>query len=109
MKYGNIRIISDGEVFDSKLERRRYEVLKLLERAGYITALKHHERFILIEKSKYGREIYYEADFTYYEKGALIVEDCKCEATKTPLYKLKKRLLAEKYGYLIKEITCDDF
>ena len=38
-----------------------------------------------------------------------VKEDCKCEATKTPLYKLKKRLLAEKYGYLIKEITCDDF
>ena len=109
MKYGNIRIISDGEVFDSKLEQRRYDMLKLLERAGYITALKHHEKFTLVEKSKYGREIYYEADFTYYEKGAFIIEDCKCEATKTPLYKLKKRLLAEKYGYLIKEITCEDF
>lgn len=94
--------------FDSILECRRYEMLKLLQRAGYITNLKHHDKFVLIGKSEYGREIYYEADFTYFERGELVIEDCKSEATKTPLYRLKKRLLAERYGYIIKEITKED-
>lgn len=109
MKYGNMRIINNDGTFDSKLEYRRYEMLKLLERAGYIKDLKHHEKFALIDKSKYGKEIYYEADFTYLERGKLVVEDCKSEATKTSLYRLKKRLLAERYGYLIKEVTKEDF
>ena len=109
MKYGNKKVVIDGEVFDSVLESRRYEMLKLLQRAGYIKDLKHHEKFALIDKSKYGKEIYYEADFTYLERGKLVVEDCKSEATKTPLYRLKKRLLAERYGYIIKEVTREDF
>lgn len=109
MKYGNMRIINNDGTFDSKLEYRRYEMLKLLERAGYIKNLKHHDKFVIVSKSKYGREICYEADFTYFERDEFVVEDCKSEATKTPLYRLKKRLLAERYGYIIKEVTREDF
>ena len=109
MKYGNKKVVIDGEVFDSVLEARRYEMLKLLQRAGYIKNLKHHDKFVIVSKSKYGREICYEADFTYFERDEFVVEDCKSEATKTPLYRLKKRLLAERYGYIIKEVTREDF
>lgn len=42
---------------------------------------------------------------TYTEDGKKVVEDTKSEATKTPLYRLKKRLLAERYGIKIKEVT----
>ena len=49
----------------------------------------------------YGRAIKYVADFVYEENGQTVVEDVK--GVKTPVYKLKKRMLAEKYGIVIKE------
>ena len=103
MKYHNKKAEFNGIVFDSKHERDRYVELVLMEKAKVIQDLKTQVAFPLIAKSKYGREIKYIADFTYYEDGKLVVEDTKSPATKTPLYRLKKRLLAERYGYVIKE------
>lgn len=97
--------MTEDGVFDSKLECRRWNELKLLEKAGAIKELKRQVRLPLISKSRYGKEIAYIADFTYLEGEKLVVEDTKSEATKTPLYRLKKRLVAEKYGIVIKEIT----
>lgn len=104
MKYRNIKITYNGLKFDSKKELNRYRELHLLERSGAIEGLKTQVPFILIDKSKYGRVIKYVADFTYYENGQLVVEDTKSEPTKTPVYRLKKRLLAERYGIEIKEV-----
>lgn len=104
-KYRAQRVDAEDGKFDSKLEFRRWRELKLLERAGVITELKRQVRISLIPRSKYGREIAYVADFSYLEDGKLVIEDTKSEATKTPLYRLKKRLVAEKYGIEIKEVT----
>ncbi len=103
-KYGNQTLITADGKFDSKLEYYHWQELKLLEKAKQITDLKRQVKFVLIDKSKYGREISYMADFTYIQGGKLVVEDTKSTATKTRLYCLKKRLLAERYGILIKEI-----
>ena len=103
-KYGNEKVESTDGKFDSKLEYYRWCDLKLLEKAKQITELKRQVKFVLIDKSKYGREISYMADFTYIQGNKLIVEDTKSSATKTPLYRLKKRLMAERYGIIIKEI-----
>ena len=49
----------------------------------------------------------YVADFVYYDifKGQKIVEDVKSEATKTQVYKLKKKLFEYRYPELeIKEV-----
>ena len=81
----------------------RYVELTLLEKAKAIQDLKTQVSFPLIPKTKYGREIKYVADFAYYEDGKLVVEDTKSPATKTPVYRLKKRLMAEKYNIVIKE------
>ena len=103
-KYGNEKIRYDGEIFDSKLEFYRWIDLKILQKAGKIENLKRQVKIPLIEKSEYGREISYIADFAYQEHGQLMIEDTKSKATKTPLYRLKKRLVAEKYGIIIKEV-----
>lgn len=103
-KFGAIKIDIDGMTFDSKLEYNRWCELKLQEKIGKISNLKRQVEFVLIDKSKYGRKILYMADFTYIQGGKLIVEDTKSKATKTPLYRLKKRLVAEKYGIIIKEV-----
>lgn len=102
-KYHNERVIIDGITFDSKKEGNRYKELKLLERAGEIEDLQLQQAFILIPKSKYGRAIKYIADFTYTDKrkDEWIVEDTK--GFKTDAYRLKKRLMAEKFNIIIKE------
>lgn len=93
----------NGITFDSKHERDRYVELMLMQKAGAIQGLKTQVEYPLIDKSQYGRKIVYRADFTYILDGKLVVEDTKSPVTKTPLYRLKKRLLAERYGIVIKE------
>lgn len=100
-KYRNKKTSADGIRFDSKREANRYIELKLLERAGAIKDLRRQVPYVLINKSRYGRAIKYVADFVYYEYGKLVVEDVK--GVRTPVYKLKKRLMAEVYGIEVKE------
>lgn len=103
-KYGNKKITTTDGKFDSQLEYCRWCELVLLEKAKKISDLKRQVKFVLIDKSKHGREISYIADFTYTQGEKLVVEDTKSKATKTRLYCLKKRLMAERYGIVIKEI-----
>lgn len=100
-KYHAKKTVVGDKTFDSRKEANRFVELTLMEKAKAIQDLKTQVRFPLIAKSKYGREIVYIADFTYYENGNLIVEDTK--GYRTDVYKLKKRLLAERYGIVIKE------
>jgi hypothetical protein len=105
-KYRNRVLYVGDEKFDSQKEYKRYNVLKYLERAGEIKDLQRQVPYILIPKSQYGRDIKYIADFVYFdvEKGETVFEDVKSEITrKNPVYKLKKRLLAERYGIILKE------
>lgn len=75
----------------------------LLYRAGEISNLRRQVPYVLIPKSDYGRDIVYRADFVYVDKSGIeIVEDAK--GFKTDIYRLKKRLMAEKYGIIIKEV-----
>lgn len=100
-KYHAQKVVIDGHTFPSKKEGSRYQELCLLQRAGAITDLKIQVPFTLIDKSEYGREIKYVADFVYYEDGWMVVEDTK--GFRTPTYKLKARLFAERYHLKIKE------
>jgi len=55
-KFGARRVILDGITFDSRKEARRYQQLKLLERAGVIRALQVHPRFVILPKHKQPRD-----------------------------------------------------
>lgn len=101
-KYGARKIKApDGQVFDSVKEYHRWGCLRLLERAGRISDLKRQVKFELIPKQKGERACYYIADFTYYEDGNLVVEDCK--GYRTDIYRLKKKLLLWVHGIRITE------
>lgn len=101
-KYGARKIKApDGQAFDSVKEYHRWGCLRLLERAGRITDLKRQVKFELIPKQKGERACYYIADFTYYEDGNLVVEDCK--GYRTDIYRLKKKLLLWVHGIRITE------
>lgn len=100
-KYGAKKVVMDGQVFDSKREFHRWCELRLLERAGKISDLKRQVKFELIPKQDGERACYYIADFTYYDCGQFVVEDCK--GHKTEVYRLKKKLLLWRLGHRIKE------
>lgn len=122
-KYGNRKIKSDGGVFDSVKEYRRWRELKLMEAAGEISDLKRQVRFILIpvqrepstetySRGKHKglpkpgkiieREVAYVADFVYMDSDKhVIVEDCKGMRTKD--YVIKRKLMLHEYGIRILE------
>lgn len=105
-KYGAQKTEVDGILFDSKAEARHYQKLKLLERAGRISDLKLQVPFDLIPRQKLGGRTHpavrYKADFTYVEDGRYVVEDVK--GMITPVYRLKRRLMLEKYGIEVQEV-----
>lgn len=124
-KYGNKKVCVDGILFDSKDEVKRYYELRFLERAGKVKDIKYHEEFELIptqyetyerfgkkgNKLKDGvrlveRAAIYTADFTYIdcETGEKVVEDVKCEKTKTEAYVIRRKLMYKVHGIKIKEV-----
>ena len=117
-KYGNKKIIADGEVFDSKKEYRRWNELIMLVKAREITGLQRQVKYVLIPAQRepdltgprggirrgklIEREVAYIADFVYTDKdGNTVVEDCKGMRTKD--YIIKRKLLLKEYGIRIKE------
>lgn len=106
-KYYNQPVVTqEGERFDSKKEYRRWKELQLLERAGEISSLMRQVAFELLPASppQFKRPVKYIADFTYIDEkeNHLVVEDVK--GVRTPLYNLKKRLMFDKFGIVIREV-----
>ena len=96
-KYGAVNSTVDGIVFDSKREARRWQELKLLERAGKITNLERQVTYVLapgvkIEGEKRARPpLRFTADFRYVEDGELVVEDSKGFADKA--FRIRQHLM----------------
>ena len=99
--------IVDGIRFASKREAKRYGELKLLERAGVISALELQPKFklgtdeapVLIKSDRYpnGRRAVYLADFRYqWPVGNIVVEDVK--GIDTPLSRLKRAVVEAQYS-----------
>lgn len=121
-KYHSRKITADGETFDSQKEYRRWQALRLLERAGQIQGLRRQVRFELIppqyetterysqktgkrlkdEKKLVERGVHYIADFVYSRPdGAMVVEDTK--GVQTPEYIIKRKLMLKVHGIKILE------
>lgn len=98
-KYRAIKTEADGISFHSKREATRYQDLKIMEREGLIGGLILQPKYPLeINGIKIGTYI---GDFLYTENGQRVVEDTK--GVKTPVYKLKRRLMLALYGIEIRE------
>ena len=104
--------LEDGTpwTFDSLKEYGRYQELVLMQQAGEISELDIQKEFVLLPKQRTSdgrvvREVKYIADFVYKTKDSdVIVEDVKSPATKTQVYKLKKKLMLYVHGIEIQEI-----
>lgn len=102
-KYGAKRVKADGYSFDSLMEARRYQQLKIMQLVGVIHSLEVHPRYEILPAhihpitGRKVRAIYYEADFRYVvtESGATIVEDVK--GAQTAVFKLKRKLVEHKH------------
>ena len=130
-KYNNEptkRLTSSGTVitFDSIKEAKRYDTLILMLHGGQIKDLRLQVDFTLVEAfTKPNGErvpaMRYKADFSYKKKvdpkeqtGAMsafdepgwryVVEDVKSAPTRTDKYKLKRKLLYDKYRIEIVEV-----
>lgn len=101
-KYGNRKKIVNGIEFDSAREAARYMELQIMRKAGLITDLRIHPRYELIVCGMKVCE--YEADSDYREAGKLVVEDVKSAPTKTPVYRLKRKLMKAVHGIDVREI-----
>lgn len=101
-KYNAKEVIVDGIKFASCREAKRYAQLKIRAQYGMVRDLKLQVAFRYLGKS--GKALFkYIADFTYTdETGTYVVEDAK--GFKTPVYRLKKKLIEDQYGFEIKEI-----
>lgn len=97
-KYGAERARSGEQVFDSRLEARRYDQLLLLEQAGEIAWFTRQPRFDL------GGGVIYRPDFLVVGKQLLFgnapfhqvwVEDCKGHVTQ--VFHVKHRLFRARY------------
>lgn len=113
-KFHNVKTRVNGRVCDSRKEGRRYKELLLLQNAGEIHDLQCQVEYELIPPQRFRdpvtrrwrtmRGTKYIADFTYYDRdNRLVVEDVKSDATRTPEYKIKRKLMYWLNNILIKE------
>lgn len=111
-KYGNIKTEVDGIIFDSVKEAARYGELKLLVKAEEICDLEVQPRYELkVNGIRLGA---YVGDFRYFRyieplvsvrqgyDRVEVVEDVK--GVKTPVYRLKKKLMLALHNIDIEEI-----
>lgn len=101
-KYNAVKTEIDGVVFDSKKEAERYACLRLLAKEGKVKNLQRQVRFVLQDEfinndKQKVRPIFYIADFCYERNGIKFVEDVKSPATRTQIYKIKKKMFQFRY------------
>jgi hypothetical protein len=104
-KYRNKPTMVDDILFDSIAEARRYTELKLLEKGGAITDLQLQPKYVFEFRGiRIGS---YKADFRYKlpHSSTPIVEDVKSEASKTQMYRLRKRMLRAFHGIELREVS----
>ena len=120
-KFGAVATTVDGIRFDSKAEARRFQELKLLEKAGEIRNLTRQPSFMLMAPvykegtacENINQGVFervsplgeYRADFSYEDKRRgwrRVVEDVK--GVRTPMFIWKKRHVERQYGIEIHEV-----
>lgn len=101
-KYNAQRTEAYGLMFASKAEAKRYCELRILLTSGEIFELECQPKFKCVVNG--AKVCNYIADFRYTDRatGEVVTEDVK--GVKTPVYKLKKKLVEAIYGITITEI-----
>lgn len=118
-KYNNRKVTTSEGTFDSMGEHQRWLFLKEAQERGYITGLRRQVTYTLVPqiqrtvtvhlKTKdkqvlrvWTREVTYTADFVYYHRGELVVEDFK--GMPNDRWTMKKALMAHVHGIYVREV-----
>lgn len=110
-KYRNQIVEVDGIRFASRLEARRYQQLRMLERAGEIRDLIPQPKYVLQDRTtdpntgeSIPRQMYY-GDFQYWDVrlGRLVCEDTKGIETQT--FRLKWNLVRPRYPHVLFKVV----
>ena len=103
------RTASDGRVFHSKRERKRYEDLLFLVQQGHIRELELQPKFewtttYSANGKSYSRKNFYKADFRYFDvqQRVTVTEDVK--GHRTAEYVRKARIVKELFDVTIVEV-----
>jgi len=101
-KYHAIKTEINGIIFASRREANRYAELLLLEKAGEIKDIELQPVYPCVVNGKLVCK--YIADFRYIstKRGNTVIEDAK--GVKTPVYRVKNKLVQALYGVLIIEV-----
>jgi hypothetical protein len=103
-KYHNRKTLYQGIEFASQKEKNRYQELLWMQQAGQIRNIELQPRYdLVVNGHKLG---FYRGDFRYevVATGQTILEDVKSQATKTAVYRLKKKLVKALYGVDVVEV-----
>ena len=123
-KYNAKKTVVDGITFDSLKEARRYQELKLLEKAGIISDIRTQVEYVLIPEQRepytigkrggitkgkvIERKCSYVADFVYEEDGETVVEDVKgyrdANSAGYAKFVIKRKLMLYLHGIRIREV-----
>jgi hypothetical protein len=100
-KYGSRRTTVDGVTFDSAKEATRWGELVMMQKAGHISGLRRQVSYDLVVNGH--KVATYRADFVYADASGLdVVEDVK--GFRTPVYRLKRRLMLACHGADVREV-----
>ena len=112
-KLGNKRTEVDGHKFQSQLEARYYNRLKLLKLSGEVEKFELQPKYVLQpafdKNGTHYRAVVYKADFKVtYKDGHVEIVDVK--GFKTKVFRLKQKLFEYAFPQLtLKIVTKDDF
>lgn len=104
-KFGARKTIVDGITFDSAREAKRWQELKLLERAGKISQVERQVVYVLAPAVRLSGEkrlkpaLRHVLDFRYFsieERGIFVHEDAK--GRDTPVSRIKRHLMKSVHG-----------
>jgi hypothetical protein len=103
-KYHNAVTDYLGRIFQSGHEAEVARDIQLEIKAGEMLAVCYQVRIPLTESRKRKEVVFYVADFITIDKNLKVhVIDAKSEPTKTYPYRMKKKLMKEKYNVDIEE------
>ena len=104
-KYGAVKTVVAGITFDSKAEARRYQELKLLEKAKVISPVVIHPRYPIVLKDKSICDVVLDFSYFNYELDRVIHEDVKGQDN--ALSRLKRKLVEAFYTIKVDVISAN--
>lgn len=101
-KLKNVRKMVDGISFQSSIEARAYQILKLWERAGAISDLRMQSAFTLQERfrdssGKTIRAITYSADFRFFDNATRRIRYIDAKGMVTQSFLKSIKMMKDKY------------